>query len=441
MDNDHTTLAAVETMPSTHVEFKTEENAYDTSFHLDTAFKRESPLSFMADCPSLSSSFLSSGSSIAGSHYLRRSSLGSCSSLTSPDMFFTPPARFTSPITPMMQDPGLRMTYQKCLKPAPCLDNCHPIFHVQEEDQYPQECVWMSGVGSSPGLPMTDMSNMLMSAHGHPLYDSRQSGISNVISNPALTKSIFDGPLDSPTMHGSDHDLLRWTLAHTPAETIEPSVTFQRMLPSSPSYKLEPSTPLKARVPPSAILSSSPLSMISPSVLPSQHDVDELSYDDLEQVLRRCDSKRHRTHHDRLHRRGYERRNATGISKSTSKPAASSSGINCAPIIEENPYPCTYPGCIDKGTGKPKRFKRQEHRKRHEKTVHESGDHEVYRCWVPECNRAFSRTDNLKSHLRNTHSKKPGVRGNRYVATLDKNSQYYDPDWVGDLDKNGFPMV
>jgi hypothetical protein len=73
--------------------------------------------------------------------------------------------------------------------------------------------------------------------------------------------------------------------------------------------------------------------------------------------------------------------------------------------------------------------------------VHESGDHEVYRCWVPECNRAFSRTDNLKSHLRNTHSKKPGVRGNRYVATLDKNSQYYDPDWVGDLDKNGFPMV
>ena len=79
-------------MPSTHIEFKTEESAYDTSFHLEAAFKRESPLGFMADCPSLSSSFLSSGSSIAGSHYLRRSSLGSCSSVTSPDMFFTPPA-------------------------------------------------------------------------------------------------------------------------------------------------------------------------------------------------------------------------------------------------------------------------------------------------------------------------------------------------------------
>ena len=129
-------LTDVSAMPSTHIEFKTEESAYDTSYHLDTAFKRESPLSFMADCPSLSSSFLSSGSSIAGSHYLRRSSLGSCSSLTSPDMFFTPPARFTSPITPMMQDPGVRMTYQKCLKPAACLDNCQPIFHMQEEEQY-----------------------------------------------------------------------------------------------------------------------------------------------------------------------------------------------------------------------------------------------------------------------------------------------------------------
>jgi zinc finger protein BrlA len=66
--------------------------------------------------------------------------------------------------------------------------------------------------------------------------------------------------------------------------------------------------------------------------------------------------------------------------------------------------------------------------------------HAAYKCWVPDCSRAFSRTDNLKSHLRNTHSKRPGVRGNRYVATLDKTSDFYDPEWVGELDKNGYPV-
>jgi hypothetical protein len=32
------------------------------------------------------------------------------------------------------------------------------------------------------------------------------------------------------------------------------------------------------------------------------------------------------------------------------------------------------------------------------------------------------------------------VRGNRYVATLDKTSKFYDPEWIGELDKNGFPI-
>jgi uncharacterized Zn-finger protein len=60
-----------------------------------------------------------------------------------------------------------------------------------------------------------------------------------------------------------------------------------------------------------------------------------------------------------------------------------------------------------------KRFKRQEHLKRHEKT------HTLerpFKCDVPDCSKAFGRSDNLKAHLR-THTK-PGGR-NKYVEGLE----------------------
>ncbi|KAI1621059.1 zinc finger protein BrlA [Exophiala viscosa] len=415
---------------------KIDEGPFQMLPHVDTTSKRESPLGFMADCPSLASSFFSSESSIAGSQGQRRSSLGSCSSSTSPGIFFTPPTRNETPITPIMADSGM-MTYHKYMKPSPYLESCQNMFHFQEDDQYPQEYMWMSGAGSSPCLPyVSGVSDMMLAGPGQSLYDSAGQIISNVVSNPSLTKPMFDGPCTISRGHGADNDMLRWTVSHTapPTETIEPSVAFQHMLPSSPCYKLEPSTPVKAHVPSSAILSSSPLSMVSPSIVPSQHDIDICAYSDVEQALRFCETKKRRTRHDRLERRDYERRRPLGVSKSRSKSTTSKSGMHCDPIIGQNQYACGYPGCE-------KKFKRQEHKKRHEKSVHEKHDHPMYKCWVPECNTLFSRSDNLKSHIRNTHSKKPGVRGNRYVATLDKSSEYYDPDWVGELDKNGFPIL
>ncbi|EXJ68378.1 uncharacterized protein A1O5_08170 [Cladophialophora psammophila CBS 110553] len=405
-------------------------------------FDRDSSLELMGQCSSLSSSFFSSDASSTDSGGLRRPSLASSTYSASPEAFWTPSATTASPTTPMMLDPGAHLTSKQYMKPSAYLTDGHHMFHqVQDEERGPHRSMW-----ETPGCSGLSLLNgtheLLLTEVSRPLYHADVHGLSHGNTNPALTKSIFTGPSSSESgamIRVTDDDMFAWRSAaiHPPAETIEPSVAFHGTLASSPSYKIEPSTPLKLHITPSAILSSSPLSMISPRVLPSQHDVEELSYGSLQQAL--GEAKKQRPNTDRLQRRHYERKRPASLS-SKSKATPPKSGVNCELVIAQNEFACSYPGCIDKHTGKQKRFKRQEHKKRHEKTVHEKSMHTTYRCWVSECNRPFSRTDNLKSHLRNTHSKRPGVRGNRYVATLDKNSEFYDPDWVGELDKNGYPI-
>jgi hypothetical protein len=58
-------------------------------------------------------------------------------------------------------------------------------------------------------------------------------------------------------------------------------------------------------------------------------------------------------------------------------------------------------------------------------------------CWVPECQRSFSRRDNLKAHYA-THGRQGGR--NRYVATLDPTSSAYDPCFRGQLTSDGLPV-
>ncbi|OKP09561.1 Regulatory protein brlA [Penicillium subrubescens] len=60
-----------------------------------------------------------------------------------------------------------------------------------------------------------------------------------------------------------------------------------------------------------------------------------------------------------------------------------------------------------------------------------------YVCWVPECQRSFSRRDNLKAHYA-THGRQGGR--NRYVATLDRTSPAYDPCFRGQLTSDGWPV-
>lgn len=59
-------------------------------------------------------------------------------------------------------------------------------------------------------------------------------------------------------------------------------------------------------------------------------------------------------------------------------------------------------------------------------------------CWVPGCNRGFSRNDNLNVHYSATHGRRGGR--NRYVATLDEASTEYDPDFRGELTLDGKPV-
>ncbi|KIW81488.1 hypothetical protein Z517_04513 [Fonsecaea pedrosoi CBS 271.37] len=405
-------------------------------------FVRKSSPEFVGEFPPLSSSLFSSDAASTDSGGLRRPSLASSTYSASPEAFWTPSAATASPITPMMVEPGQHLMTKQYVKPTAYLRGNNHIFAFAQDDEHDAHRSLWEAPGYS-GLSLMGGTHELLLAEASRLpFHPDIQGLSHGNTNPALTKVMFVGSLGTGSgamMTAMEDDLLQWSspAIHPPSETIEPSVAFHATLASSPSYKVEPSTPPKLHIPPSAILSSSPLSVMSPQILPSQHDVDEMSCGSLQHNVSAV--KRERSNNDRLHRRPYERKRPVG---SSSKPKAPPvlTGMNCDLVIPQNEFACSYPGCIDKHTGKQKRFKRQEHKKRHEKTVHEKSTHTTYKCWVPECNRPFSRTDNLKSHLRNTHSKRPGVRGNRYVATLDKNSEFYDPDWVGDLDKNGYPI-
>jgi hypothetical protein len=104
-----------------------------------------------------------------------------------------------------------------------------------------------------------------------------------------------------------------------------------------------------------------------------------------------------------------------------------------------NQFVCSYTGCVDKYTRKPRSFRRRAHLERHEATVHRKITSPVYHCWVPGCNRPFTRYDNLQGHLRAAHAGRSKSR-NRYVATLDKKSPLYDLRWKGELDEQGYPI-
>jgi hypothetical protein len=416
---------------------KVEESHFDLLPQLDTDFDRDSSLEYGGDCPSLSSTFFSPDGSTTDSHGHRRPSLASSIHSASPEAFWTGSATSRSPTTHMSFESGTQVSCRQGVKRPAYLSSHHPIFHhLQHEEQDPHTVLWDAPDHASLSL-LGSTHDMTMAEAAHPLYQLDVHGLNHGNANQTLTKSMFATPGACGLMVADDMFGLYSASVQPPAETIEPSVAFQGTLPSSPCYKVEPSTPLRGHVPSSVVFSSSPLSVISPRIVPSQDDVDDYSYASLQQALSK--TKKQRAGNDRLQRRTYERKRPAG-SSSRPKSSPTKTGMECALVIEQNEFACSYPGCIDKHTGKQKRFKRQEHKKRHEKTVHEKTQHTTYRCWVPDCSRGFSRTDNLKSHLRNTHSKRPGVRGNRYVATLDKNSEFYDPDWVGELDKDGYPM-
>jgi len=393
---------------------------------LDPEFDQESLLSSPTNLSSLSSSIFPTDLPAIDTHGHRRSSFTSSNSSMSHHKGSASSARTASPATPAMGSSIISDLNAHYLK-LDVNSRCHPI-HRQAEDS-----CWMS---STPrhGLAMLGRFSDLQTSDPLATSDVSLHGtashlfVQGMMNNPTLSRSIFKESSNPAAMFLSKDELLPWTdtaIQHPP-QIIVPSAAFQPVLSSSPEYKHEPSTPPLLCAPPSIVLSSSPLSMVSTAVVPSQDDVEDFLH---ERALVIGNRKRHRPNTDRLLGRGRERKRPTG------------GGINCNAVIARNEFACSYSGCIDKNTGKQKRFKRQEHKRRHEKTVHEKTKHKAYKCWVPLCEtKPFSRTDNLKSHLRNTHGKKSATQRNRYVATLDKHSEFYDPEWIGDLDGEGYPI-
>jgi hypothetical protein len=338
----------------------------------------------------------------------------------------------------MTVEASTHLPYAAYVKSDPYLTSSHALLQRPQEVSHGLPNMW-DVYGDADHELLTDMQCFSTTTSSRHLYQLDLQAHEQAIANPSLPKSIFDvtSDINTYTMSTIDTEMLPWdtTALQAPTETIEPGLAFRNTIPSSPDCKNEPSTPIKGQLQSSLFLSSSPMSTVSPKIVLSQHDFNNVSYDLLYSAL--SDTKKHVLGTERFQRCSYERKRIGGH-QSRPKTSPKKTGYSCEPIIHVNAYPCSVAGCINK-EGKPKAFKRQEHKKRHEKTVHNINDEEKVYCWVPKCNRGFTRADNLNSHLKNTHCRRSGGRGNRYVATLDKNSTFYDPDWRGDIDDNGYP--
>ena len=240
------------------------------------------------------------------------------------------------------------------------------------QDGLPDMDFWMgdedtSDVSHLPTMTAIPLMDVLGTSDHSSYYSAYTQYPQTVsMSNPVLSRSIFDvqdALSVAATMAVEDHNYPWSALTSSPPQTIAPRAAFQPMLVSSPIAKQEPSTPIRMGSHSSVMFSSSPMGLVSPPVVPSQHDVDEATCELTEHNIDASELARHRCGIDRLHRRGYERKRHVGPANRP-KPVGNRSGMHCDVVIAQNEFACSYAGCQ-------KRFKRQEHKKRHEKTVHE----------------------------------------------------------------------
>ena len=391
-----------------------------------------SPSSSLEEYRLVGDSFQSCGPYPTLTDSTRRTSLASSTSL-SPNWQYSTGASVATPVTPMNAKGDDHQVGRCTLKIEE--RTCHALdsgFSMQEAS------IWMghtevdqrqfhhSSMTPGPLLKIFELPE-------HTAYCSEYGTMQLRLHNPSLSRPIFaaDDPSSILPVESASGQSLPWmSREETPPQTIAPSAAFQPTLSSSPFIKHEPSTPIRHQLRSSILLSSSPIELVSPPVVPSQNTVADMTYASDESSGSPI-AIRSRSSFDRLHRRGYERKRTVGCSHRP-KLVSSRSGLECDLVIPENEHACSHPGCA-------KRFKRQEHRKRHETTVHDKA--KVFKCWVPGCKTAaFTRTDNLKSHQKNTHGTRKATQRNRYVATLDEKSHYYDPNWIGALSEDGFPL-
>lgn len=413
---------------------------------------------------------------------LRRASFASSSPSTENDIFSVPSGGTNSPATPETRFPFTTIQDETYLKTTSAElgmreTTCNlPVTSFEDDQNW-----WMATNSAELGALQTlgtfdelseDSFTPGCSAPYHPSF---YQPLSNPAMNPPLSRPIFSGQIPVPSTRTAAIGTSLWTRSSvtpqpqtiipsavlnpvlipspllpdiplTPAtfsspRTIAPSVAFQPTMTSSPDIVRPPMTPLRESNN-LFLLSSSPSIIISPKVVPSQREMDNQAClkSDFSVELSPDDMTKFRRATSRLCKRQYAKKGSRALARALRTPA-SKSGMDCPEIIPQNEFACKYKDCIDKATGKQKKFKRQEHKKRHEKTVHEKDRHHQFSCWVPGCKtKPFSRTDNLKSHLKKTHGKKSAAARNRYVATQDENSPFFDPEWVGALTAEGYPI-
>jgi len=374
-------------------------------------------------CSSLSSSFLTVDTSSLSFDDGRRGS-------TSPDNFTASSGSVTSPITPLGPIP----MHSFYAPEAWSKTQSHDLWQAQNPDP---ESFWMASEESAmANCVMNSFPQHTSAALFQPGYFCPTARPKSEV-DPPLSRAVFNNTLSSSKINNPD-EMAAWSNMGmiTYPETVEPSATFQTTLPSSsPLSKYEPITPLRHKRGSSSLFASSPVSGGS-SILASQWEMIDTRYMPDVDVY---------GHSEKSFLRG-TLKSSQGSSpikledESPRKPFNSKSGVDCEAVIKQNTFACSRPGCH-------RRFKRQEHKKRHEKTVHapQAGViQQKYPCWVVTgdkvCGRIFTRRDNLKSHETKTHGRRSNNQRNAYVATLDPGSKYYDADWTGPLTTEGLPI-
>lgn len=391
-------------------------------------------MSHLEPCPSVAVSFLTIDTSQTSFDEARRDSFGSAS----PRELTNSTASIASPVTPLGPTSVLSFYETDGWSKAqnqnwPSQTSGSEALWLGDDDPATVSCVMNNW--------MEDESAMQQFQRGYfyPIMQSKSA------IDPPLSRAVFNNTTLFAAPH-TNEDMLPWpeSRLQPQSHTVEPSATFQPTLPSSPLSKISVMTPLKHRPGNSSILVSSPFSGNSLSILTSQWEVDYVEHlpgseaNDFEE----------KPHSQSMLRDSLElpakKTQASSRKQQLRKPTTTSEAV-----IPTNLFKCSYAGCN-------KRFRRREHRKRHEDTV----EHKVilerkvdtpprcpkekWPCWVvtggKPCGKWFGRKDNLKSHKLRTHGKRSPNSRNAYVATLDVDSPYYDEHWEGQLTAEGLPI-
>jgi hypothetical protein len=419
-------------------------NHLGIELRLDTENDRYQSFSTTSACPSLTTSFPSYGApSPMDVDDDRRPSIPSSEASMLLSSYCTSVHTSLSPMTPLSPDMmDLVLTSGASMACTTTGSGMHGIFQYNDPSFEEGNFQWPA-LESKPSLSehasaFNNPDPYSIRQPDHEIFLSPdQSLIAGAALSSSLSRSIFH-PHQQSDSRVAEH-MTQWhpSIPSTPPRTVAPSATFQPpIIPSSPLYRMAPSTPIHARyadsVTPgvaSVYYSSSP---ICPSSKPTglKCEDDTTFHNTIQPTLfRTLKGSRSKTRSNRRSAEKKEYSRHSRISKITSR-----TGVD---VIGKNLFACNE-DCVDKN-GKRKKFKRQEHLKRHQRTCHTG--YRPHYCWVPGCmTKPFSRTDNLNSHLHKTHGKNSPAARNRYIATLDPKSGVYDVDYRGPFTDSGWPI-